>query len=109
MRNFRLIARGPDQAQENVASATDIVLAGGGQVFRITGTTTINTILAPSRGSPVVYLIFTAGVTVNDESTSSGNLRLAGSANFSATAQDVLTLVWNITDSMWHEVSRSAN
>lgn len=96
-------------AKEDVASATDITFSRESQIYRITGTTTINTITAPALGSPVIHLIFTASLTVNDEATSSGNIRLAGAADFSATADDVLTLVWNSTDSKWHEVSRSVN
>ena len=108
-KGFRLIQRGFDQSQSNVASGTSIALAGGGRVYRVTGTTTINIIRAPAAGSPVVTLIFAASVTVNDEGTSSGNLRLAGAANFSATADDTLTLVWNQLDSKWHEAGRSVN
>jgi hypothetical protein len=97
------------QTQANVASATDITYITTSGLWRITGTTTINTITAPSIGNPKLVLIFTANTTVNDDSTSSGNIVLAGGANFSGTADDVLTLVWNSTSSKWIEVSRSVN
>lgn len=96
--------------QADVASATNISLTRQASIWRITGSTTINTIAAPSAGvSPLLTLIFASTPTVNDDSTSSGNIRLAGGSNFAATADDVLTLVWNSTDSKWHEVSRSVN
>ena len=95
--------------QVAVASATNITYTDSADVWRITGTTTTNTITDPGDGSPEITLIFNASVTVNDASTSSGNMKLAGGADLSATADDVLTLIWDKTNDQWLEKSRSVN
>ena len=92
-----------------VTAATDITWQTTGAFWRMTGATTVNTIATPTTGGTIIVLLFTEAVTVNDEATSSGNLRLAGAANLSATADDVLVIIWNSTDSKWHEVCRSVN
>lgn len=92
-----------------VASATNIAWIDTSNFWRISGTTTINTIGTPTAGNPRIILLFTTSLTVNDASTSAGNLQLSGGANFSATANDILELVWHSNSSEWVEVSRSAN
>jgi hypothetical protein len=95
----------------NVASAGDLTLGNDGNVFTITGTTTINAITTTNwqAGSEII-LIFSDNVTVSNNTAGGANtavLLLAGGANFSATANDVLKLVYNGTS--WFEVSRSVN
>jgi len=96
-------------SQATVASETNVTYNANYSVWYISGTTTINTITDPGTGSPIITLLFSTSVTVNDATTSTGNIRLAGAANLSATANDVLTLIWSETDSEWREVSRSVN
>lgn len=91
----------------SVASATNVSLGFTGNLFHITGTTTINTLTATWQAGSEVTLIFDAACTVNDNDTSAGNIKLAGGIDFSATADDVLKLVWDGTS--WFEVSRSTN
>ena len=93
----------------NVASGTDLSWINTGNIWRITGTTTINTIAAPTNGNPRLTLLFTGNVTVQDLSTAAGNLALAGSADFGATSQDVLELFWDGNSSVWRESSRSVD
>lgn len=90
-----------------VASATNVTL-GEANCFAVTGTTTINTLVTTgwTAGSKI-ELHFSTSLTVNDNDTSSGNIKLAGSADFSATSDDILSLTYDGTD--WRESSRSAN
>lgn len=97
----------PDQVE--VASATNITYTDSASVWRITGTTTINTITDPGDGSPIITLIFNTSLTFNDATTSSGNVKLEGGSDFSATADDVLTLIWDKTNSQWIQTGRSVN
>lgn len=92
-----------------VASATDITYVTTGNVWRITGAVTVNTITTPTRGSPILVLHFASTPTVNDASTSSGNIHLAGSVDFVASADDTLTLAYDRIGSRWLEVCRSVN
>jgi len=85
-----------------VPSAATITLPGGGQVFFVTGTTSITSITPSWRGRHVT-LLFTDVLTV----TNGGNLILAGSANFVTKLEDSLTLVCDGNN--WLETSRSAN
>lgn len=89
------------QAVQTVASIAAITLPATGEVFSITGTTTITSIVATGNDGRPVTLIFRASLTVTDGS----NLKLVGS--FSATADDTLQLVCDGTN--WHEAGRSAN
>jgi hypothetical protein len=79
----------------------------------MTGATTINTITTPPEDTdayaPEITLLFTEAVTVNDQSTSTGNIYLSGGVDLSATANDTLSLVWNPNENRWLEVSRSVN
>jgi len=95
----------------DVGSANDLTLGTDGNVFHITGTTTINAITTSrwAAGSEIV-LIFDGSVTVKNNTSGGGGtakMLLAGAADFSATSSDVLTLVYDGTS--WYEVSRSVN
>jgi hypothetical protein len=93
----------------DVVSANDITL-GNGNHFQITGTTQINRILTTNwtAGSSIV-LKFSASVTVAHQGAANGSsfarINLAGAANFSATANDTLTLIYDGTD--WFETARA--
>lgn len=93
-----------------VASAGDITLTTG-NVFGVTGTTTINAILTTNwDAGAMVVLIFAASVTVKHNTAggaSTATMLLAGAADFLATANDALTLVYNGTN--WIETARSVN
>lgn len=96
---------------DNVTSAGDLILSTNGNVFHITAANTINAIttLRWNAGS-VVILIFDSNPTVKNNTSGGVNtakMLLAGGADFSATANDVLTLVYD--GSVWLEVSRSIN
>jgi len=84
-----------------VASVAAITLPYGFTLFRITGTTSITSIVALGHAGKTVTLIFAGILTVTDGS----NLKLAG--NFVTKADDVMTLTCDGTN--WYEVSRSAN
>jgi len=95
----------------NVASANDLTLGNDGNVFHITGTTQINAITTTNwqAGSEII-LIFDASVTVKNNTSGGGStavMLLQGAADFSATANDVLKLIFDGTS--WYEVSRSVN
>lgn len=83
----------------NVASEAALLPPEDADVIRVTGTTNITSIEAgrPRR----LTIIFSASLTFTDGS----NLKLAG--NFSATADDTITLVHDGTN--WYEISRSTN
>lgn len=85
-----------------VASGGTVRLDRGSRVYKISGTTNIDTITATGREGDTVTLVFTGALTVND---GTGNLRLAG--NFTTAADSALILVCDGTN--WFEVSRSAN
>ena len=94
-----------------VASANNLAL-GEANVNALTGTTTVNCVSSSGWTSgSVVWLTFSTSLTVtNNSGTCSGSddpLFLAGAANFSATADDVLTLLWDGTN--WRETARSVN
>lgn len=94
-----------------VASANNLTLGLDGNTFHITGTTTINAItIANWQAGSVIRLIFDGSVTVKNNTAGGGGtavMKLAGAADFSATADDVLTLVYDGTS--WFEQSRSVN
>lgn len=94
-----------DEKGSDVASASSLTL-GAGKSFDITGTTTINNIavLGWAEGTGI-RLKFDGSVTVTDQAGGSGQIRLAGSGNFSATANDTLMLELDGTD--WFEISRT--
>lgn len=88
----------------NVASATPLPVPVA-MVYHVTGTTGFSTITSTGliKGSEIT-LIFDGILTVT---TGTGNLRLAGAANFASTADDTLTLVYDGTN--WYEKCRSVN
>jgi len=90
----------------NVASATATELGADGNTFRITGTTTIVTIVTTdwSTGS-VIHLNF-AGVLTVTNGTGAGAIRLGDQANMTTAAEDTLSLFYNGTE--WVEISRSS-
>lgn len=90
----------------DVASATAVTLGNDGNMFDITGTTTIDTIVVTGwQSGSMITLKFDSTPTVTDQAGGSGQLRLSGSANFSATAND--TLVFQLDGTEWFEVSRT--
>jgi|14BtaG_2_1085337.scaffolds.fasta_scaffold10688_3 hypothetical protein len=94
-----------DEKGSDVASASSLTL-GAGKSFDITGTTTVNNIavLGWAEGARI-RLKFDGSLTVTDQAGGSGQLRLAGSGNLSATANDTLTLELDGTD--WFEIART--
>lgn len=94
----------------DVASAGTLTLGGDGNVFHVTGTTTINhgTTTDWQAGS-VVLLKFEASVQVTHNAGSppadTVPFLLAGGANFSATAGDTLLLYYD--GGAWREVART--
>lgn len=98
------MAQGTDRV-----SATTLTFVGG-NVFDITGSTTINHITTTKwpNGS-ILYLHFDASVTVTHNAGSppadTAPILLAGAANFSATAGDNLTLI--LRDGTWEEFART--
>jgi hypothetical protein len=74
------------------------------QIVNVTGTTTINNINDPAQwAGKAVALKFEATVQL----VNGAALKLAGAANFNATAEDMLTLVSDGT--AWREAARSVN
>jgi len=90
----------------DIASTGIITLGGDGNVFDITGTTTINEILATDwqAGSKIV-LRFDGILTVTNNSGGTNDILTADGANFVTAAGDKLYLFFNGTD--WEEISRS--
>jgi hypothetical protein len=99
----------------DVASANNLSLGTDGNTFEITGTTTINLISNTNwQNGSVIRLVFTSTPTVTNNAGTSGsniNILLAGGANFSATANDILTLLLCEISGVqnWVEVGRSVN
>ena len=99
----------------DIASANNLSLGTDGNAFEITGTTTINLISNTNwQNGSVIRLAFSSSLTVTNNAGTSGsniNILLAGGANFSATANDILTLMLcEIGGTQnWVEVSRSVN
>ena len=86
------------------ASAATLNVPRGLPLIEITGTTTITAITAGAdRAGMIIALKFAAAATVQE----GGTILLAGSGDFVATADDVLTLGCDGTN--WYEVSRSVN
>ena len=94
----------------DVAAANDLTL-GDGNLFHITGATQINAINTTNwQAGSEITLIFDSTPTVKNNTAGGGStavMLLAGGADFSATANDVLKLVFDGTS--WFEVSRSVN
>jgi hypothetical protein len=95
----------------DVVAANDLTLGAAGNIFHITGTTTINAITTSNwQAGSEITLIFDSTPTVKNNTAGGGGtavMKLAGGADFSATADDVLKLAFDGTK--WYEVSRSIN
>jgi hypothetical protein len=94
----------------DVASANDMTLGMDGNYFEISGTTQINRITTTTwQAGSFCIMKFAASVTVAHQGAATSGalarINLSGSANFGATANDTLTLVYNGTD--WFEVCRT--
>lgn len=88
------------QGGSAVASAATITATGN--VFHVTGTTTITSVSGTNiNAGTVITIIFDGILTFTDGS----NLKLAG--NFVTTADDTITLVYDGTN--WYEVARAVN
>lgn len=76
-----------------------------GNIFKAsnTGATTITNFTSPG-GGQVIRVICTNG---NTTIQNNANVKLAGAANFTCTADDVLTLLWD--GSSWRETGRAVN
>lgn len=99
------------QMGTSVPAANDLTLANDGTIFIITGATTINAITKTNwqAGSEITLLFTGAPLVKNNTAGGTGTavMKLAGGADFLASADDVLKLVYNGTS--WLECSRSAN
>ncbi len=101
------------ESYKSLASANNLdIVPGETAVYAITGTTTIRTI--KTQYIPIGYtitMLFSTSLTVDDGSGTAAlnyaDIELNGSADFSATADDTLTLTYN--GSKWVEKSRSVN
>ena len=94
----------------DVASADEITLGIDGNYFDITGTTTINHINKTDwQPGSIITFQFDGAVTVTHNAGSiagtESSMLLAGAVDFSATADDTLTLQKS-TDNYWREISR---
>ena len=115
LRSSTFSGRNREGQGADVASANNLSLGTDGNAFEITGTTTINLISNTNwQNGSVIRLVFSSSLTVTNNAGTSGsniNILLAGGANFSATANDILTLMLCEIGSVqnWVEVSRSVN
>lgn len=106
-----LLTQGADVA--SVAGA--ITLGSGGNAFEITGTDAITLISNTNwHNGSVVTLLFTSTATLTDGTANSGTdigMELAGNTNFTASADDTITLVLGEIGGTqrWFEVGRSVN
>jgi hypothetical protein len=91
----------------SVASATALPLPEGGNIFIVTGSTTIATIQAVKQPGRLVTLIADAGVSLtitnNSDPTTEGQIDLGGS-NLTFAAQDALTLR-QMNNGTWNKVA----
>lgn len=89
----------------------DLTLPNTGNVFHITGETEISAITTSNwQAGSEITLIFDSTPTVKNNTAGGAGtaiILLAGGTDFSATANDVLKLVYDGTS--WFEVSRSVN
>lgn len=93
----------------NIASAGDLTLGSDGNFWSITGNTTINAITKSGWTSGSQVCIEFTGSPIVSHNTAGGagaaKIYLSGAANFSATADDILCLIYNGT--VWKETSRT--
>jgi hypothetical protein len=92
----------------DIVAANDLTLGLDGNVFTVTGNTQINAIATANwNAGSVIHLIFTGTPTLKDNTAGGAGtavMQLAGSTDFTAAAEDVITLVYDGTD--WHETAR---
>jgi len=90
----------------DVASGTELTLGDDGNAFDVTGTTTINTILATNwtLGAQIV-LRFDGILTVTNNSGGTNDILLGDGGNMTTAAGDILGLIFDGTD--WREMFRS--
>ena len=91
----------PEGVAVSVASAATIIIPFNGSLIPITGTSDIADIFAGINAGRLITLQFADSLTV----FSTSNIKLAGGSNFSATANDTLTLICDGTN--WIEVART--
>lgn len=95
----------------NVNTATNLVLGNDGNVFSLTTVAaTIDNIVSTGwSNGDLVVLHFNGSITVKHNVGGGGGtkLNLAGAVDFSATANDVLSL--RLINTAWYEVNRSIN
>jgi hypothetical protein len=93
-----------------IAAANNLTLGTDGDYFQITGATQINLIVATNwLGGNVVRLKFNSTPTVKHNQAVSGvnkPIILNGAVDFVAAASNILSLVYDSTDTVWYEVSR---
>lgn len=91
--------------RENITSATSIALSGATNYVRVTGTATITTITVPAGTLNLECTFRTTSTCTFADGT--GNLKLSG--DFSATNEDTIKLLYDESDALWYEISRSTN
>lgn len=84
-----------------IASAASLTLPSIGNIFSISGTTNITSVVATGNNGREITLVFQGALTFTDGS----NLKLAG--NLVTTADDTITLICDGTN--WFEKCRSVN
>lgn len=87
-----------------IASAATLNIPLRPDMFEVTGTTSIVTINGGYGGRIITLMFESAGLTMTDNT---GNLRLAG--DFVVGVRSIITLLYDGVNSLWIEVSRSAN
>lgn len=106
---------GQSQGADVASAAGAIALGADGNTFEITGTSSITLISNVNwQNGSVIHLIFTSTATLTDGTANSGTdigMELAGGANFTGSADDVVTLILSEMGGTqrWREVSRSVN
>jgi hypothetical protein len=92
-------------------TAAPTLTPGAARYIRVThgagasGIVTVSGVGARDGWPVILRFVTVAGTAVYTDN--SGNLRLA--SNFTPTADDTLTLVWDSTTSLWYEIARSVN
>jgi hypothetical protein len=113
--DYNYASGGGKQGADVASAAGAITLGSDGNVFEITGTNSITAIVNTSwQNGATITLLFTSTATLTDGTANSGTsigFELAGNANFTASADDVITLVLSEIGGTqrWREVSRSVN
>jgi hypothetical protein len=92
----------------SIAAANNLTLGLDGNSFTVTGNTQINAITSTDwQAGSVIRLIFTGTPIVKHNTAGGGGtapILLSGAIDYTAAANDVLTMVYNGTN--WHETSR---